>query len=152
MGGRLPNFAAPAALAVTNQKVGRAYSPMVIAGAARVIVFIMLSAIGTALYFAYAVPPHGFHWGILAAICGITATAVMCFQAAELYEVQVFRGQLRRLTRMIWSWALAFLLFIGASFFVKLGGEISRVWLTSFFLVGLAALLVERLILRSLVR
>ena len=46
----------PAALAVTNQKVGRAYSPIVIAGAVRVIDFIMLSAIGIALYFAYAVP------------------------------------------------------------------------------------------------
>ena len=142
----------PAALAVTNQKVGRAYSPLVIAGAVRVIDFTMLSAIGTALYFAYAVPLQGFRWGILAAICGITATAVMCFQAAEIYDVQVFRGQLRQLTRTIWSWTLAFLLFIGASFFVKLGGEISRVWLTSFFLVGLAALVVERIILRSLVR
>ena len=35
----------PAALAVTNQKVGRAYSPIVIAGAVRLIDFVLLSAI-----------------------------------------------------------------------------------------------------------
>ena len=142
----------PAALAVANQKVGRAYSPIVIAGAVRVIDFIVLSAIGTALYFAYAVPLNGFNWKFLAAIFGITATAVMCFQAADIYDVQVFRGQLRQLTRMASSWTLAFLLFIGASFFVKLGGEISRVWLASFFVVGLAALIAERAVVRSLVR
>ncbi|HET7156651.1 MAG TPA: undecaprenyl-phosphate glucose phosphotransferase [Hyphomicrobiaceae bacterium] len=141
-----------AALAVTNQKVGRAYSPIVIAGAVRVIDFIVLSAIGIAVHFAYAEPLNGFHWGFLAAIIGITATAVMCFQAAEIYDVQVFRGQLRQVTRLTSSWTLAFLLFIGASFFVEMGGEISRAWLASFFLAGLVALMAGRAILRSLVR
>ena len=74
----------------------------------------------------------------------MTATAVVCFQAADIYEVQVFRGQLRQMTRMISSWAFVFLLFIGASFFAKLGGEVSRLWLSAFFFVGLAALIAER--------
>jgi Undecaprenyl-phosphate glucose phosphotransferase len=56
------------------------------------------------------------------------------------------------MTRMISSWAFVFLLFIGASFLVKLGSEISRLWLTAFFFVGLAALVTERLVLRSMVR
>ena len=94
----------------------------------------------------------GFHWEYVAAIFGMTATAVICFQAADIYEVQVFRGQLRQMTRMISSWAFVFLLFIGASFFAKLGGEISRLWLSAFFFVGLAALIAERVFLRSLVR
>ena len=85
-------------------------------------------------------------------IFGMTATAVVCFQAADIYEVQVFRGQLRQMTRMISSWAFVFLLFIGASFFAKLGGEISRLWLSAFFFVGLAALIAERLFLRAMVR
>ena len=42
----------PAALAVASQKVGRAYSPIVITGAVRVADFVILSAIGIALYFA----------------------------------------------------------------------------------------------------
>src|SRR5437870_1083285 len=142
----------PAALAVASQKVSRAYSPIVIAGAVRLVDFVMLSLIGIAVYFAYVVRLSGFHWEYVAAIFGMTVTAVICFQAADIYEVDVFSGQLRQMTRMISSWAFVFLLFIGASFLVKLGSEISRVWLTAFFFVGLAALVTERLILRSLVR
>jgi Undecaprenyl-phosphate glucose phosphotransferase len=142
----------PAANAVSNRKVGRAYSPIVIAGVVRVIDFAMLSAIGVALYFGYVVPLSGFSWPFLAAILGMAATAVICFQAADLYQVQLFRGHLRQMTRMVTSWAFVFLLFIGASFAVKLGNEISRLWLAAFFFSGLAALVTGRLFLRSLVR
>src|SRR5580698_2447145 len=141
-----------AALAVTNQKVRPAYSPVVIAGAVRVADFVLLSLVGIALYLGYMVPLTGFHWEYVAAICGMTATAVVCFQASDIYQVQVFRGQLRQMTRMISSWAFVFLLFIGASFFAKLGSEISRLWLSAFFIVGLAVLVAERLFLRAMVR
>src|SRR6266436_1708438 len=122
------------------------------AGAVRVADFVLVGLVGIAIYFGYVVPISGFHWEYVAAIFGMTATAVLCFQAADIYEVQVFRGQLRQMTRMISSWAFVFLLFIGASFFAKLGGEVSRLWLSAFFFVGLSALLAERLLLRALVR
>ena len=141
-----------AALAVTNQKVRRAYSPIVIAGVVRVADFFLVSLVGIALYFGYVVRLSSFHWEYVAAILAMTAAAVICFQAADIYEVQVFRGQLRQMTRMISSWAFVFLLFIGASFFAKLGSEVSRLWLSSFFFVGLAVLIAERLFLRSMVR
>jgi Undecaprenyl-phosphate glucose phosphotransferase len=140
------------ALAVTNQKVRRAYSPIVIVGAVRVADFVWLGLIGVALYLGYVVPLAGFRWEYVAAIFGMTATAVICFQAADIYQVQVFRGQLRQMTRMISSWAFVFLLFIGASFFAKLGNEVSRLWLSAFFFVGLAGLVAERLFLRAVVR
>jgi Undecaprenyl-phosphate glucose phosphotransferase len=142
----------PAALAVANQKVRPAYSPIVIAGVVRLVDFALFSCIGVAIYFAYVVPLNGFNWDYVAAIFGMSAAAVVCFQAADIYEVQVFRGQLRQMTRMISSWAFVFLLFIGASFFAKLGSEVSRLWLSSFFFIGLAALIVERLLLRGMVR
>ena len=141
-----------AALTVTHQKVRKAYSPIVIAGAVRVADFVLVNLVGVALYLGYVVPISGFHWEYVAAIFGMTATAVLCFQAADIYEVQVFRGQLRQTTRMISSWAFVFLLFIGASFFAKLGGEVSRLWLAAFFFAGLAVLMAERLFLRALVR
>jgi Undecaprenyl-phosphate glucose phosphotransferase len=59
---------------------------------------------------------------------------------------------MRQMTRMISSWAFVFLLFIGASFFAKLGGEVSRLWLSSFFFLGLAALIFQRLALRAIIR
>jgi Undecaprenyl-phosphate glucose phosphotransferase len=142
----------PAALAVTNQKVRRAYSPIVIAGAVRLIDFVLLSIVGVAIYLVYVAPLNGFNWNYVAAIFGMSVTAVICFQASDIYEVQVFRGQLRQMTRMISAWAFVFLLFIGASFFAKLGGEVSRLWLSSFFFVGLATLVIERLVLRAIIR
>src|ERR1700723_1540818 len=141
-----------AALAVTNQKVRPAYSPIVIAGAVRLADFVLLSFIGVSLYLGYVARLTGFHWEYIVAIFGMTATAVVCFQASDIYEVQVFRGQLRQMTRMISSWAVVFLLFIGVSFFAKLGSEVSRVWLSAFFFVGLATLVPERLFLRAVVR
>ena len=141
-----------AALALTNQKVRRAYSPVVITGFVRLVDFVLLGLVGIALYLGYVVPISGFHWEYVAAIFGITATAVVCFQAADIYQVQVFRGQLRQSTRMISSWAFVFLLFVGASFFAKLGGEVSRLWLSAFFFIGLGTLIAERLLLRSMVR
>jgi Undecaprenyl-phosphate glucose phosphotransferase len=142
----------PTALAVTNQKVRKAYSPIVIAGFARLVDFVLIAVVGIGLYLGYVARIDGFNWDYIAAILGMTATAVVCFQAADIYEVQVFRGTLRQMTRMISAWSFVFLLFIGASFLAKLGGEISRLWLSSFFFVGLAGLIAERLILRSLVR
>jgi Undecaprenyl-phosphate glucose phosphotransferase len=141
-----------AALAVTNQKVRRAYSPIVIAGAVRIADFMLLGLVGVALYIGYVVPIDGFRWEYVAAILGMAATAVVCFQASDIYQVQVFRGQLRQMTRMISSWAFVFLLFIGVSFFTKLGGEVSRFWLSAFFFVGMVALGAERLFLRAMVR
>jgi Undecaprenyl-phosphate glucose phosphotransferase len=141
-----------AALAVANQKVRRAYSPIVIAGVVRLADFALLSGIGIALYLGYMVPLTGFRWEYVAAIFGMSMAAVICFEAAEIYDVQIFRGHLRQMTRMISSWAFVFLLFIGASFFAKLGNEISRLWLSAFFFLGLSALLGGRLFLRALIR
>src|SRR5215470_7617214 len=130
-----------AALAVASQKVRPAYSPTVISGVVRAIDFVLLSVVAVGIYFAYVVPISGFHWEYIAAILAMNATTVICFQAADLYQVQFFRGQLRQMARMISSWTLVFLLFIGISFFAKLGGEISRVWLAAYFFAGLAALI-----------
>jgi len=142
----------PAALAVVNQKVRSAYSPIVIAGLVRLTDFILLSFIGITLYLGYMVPLTGFRWEYVAAIFSMTLAAVICFQAADIYDVQMFRGQLRQMTRMMSSWTFVFLLFICASFFAKLGSEISRLWLCAFFFLGLSALVAGRLFLRSLVR
>ena len=142
----------PAALAVTNQKVRTAYSPVVLAGAVRMVDFLMLSLIGIAMYVGYVVPLNGFGWEYPSAIVAMAAVSVVSFQASGLYDIQVFRGQVRQTVRMISTWAFVFLLFIGVSFFAKLGGSVSRVWLAAFFVIGLIGLISQRLALRALVR
>ncbi len=54
----------PAALEVVNQKVARAYSPIVIAGAVRAVDFVVLSLVGIALYFGYVMPLTGLPLGL----------------------------------------------------------------------------------------
>jgi Undecaprenyl-phosphate glucose phosphotransferase len=142
----------PAALTVVNQKVRPSLAPIVVAGIVRVIDLLLLSIVGVGLYLIYVAPLSGIHWEYVAAIIGISVTAVICFQAADIYQVQVFRGQLQQMTRMISSWTLVFLLFTGLSFFASLNGEISRLWLSGFFIVGLAVLIIERSLLRVLIR
>ncbi len=142
----------PAALEVTNRKVRKAYSPVVIAGLVRLADVVIIGAVGLALYLGYVARMDSFSWFYPAAIAAMTLTAVTMFQAADIYQVQAFRGQLRQMTRMMSAWALVFLLFIGVSFFLKIGTSFSRLWLSAYFTVGLAALIASRLLLRSLVR
>ena len=142
----------PAALAVTNQKVSSAYSPVVLAGAVRMVDFLMLSVIGIALYLGYVMPLNGLGWEYPGAIVAMAAASVISFQASGLYDIQVFRGHVRQTVRMASTWAFVFLLFIGLSFFAKLGGSVSRVWLAGFFVIGLVGLISQRTALRALVR
>ena len=142
----------PAALAVASEKVRSAYSPIVIAGGVRLADFVLITLCGLVAYVSYVVPDAGFAWAYVFAILGVAFAAVVCFQAAEIYDIEVFRGRLLQMTRMVSSWSLVFLLFMGASFLAKLGGEVSRVWLSAFFVTGLIALIGERLVLRGMVR
>ena len=141
-----------AALAVVNQKVRRAVSPIVLVGFVRLLDFVMLSAIGVGLYLSYSARIDGFSWDYVTAILTMSGSAVVCFQAADLYQVQVFRGGLPQIARMASMWAFIFLIFIGVTFFAKFGDVISRFWLGSFFFFGLLALIVQRMILRLLIR
>jgi Undecaprenyl-phosphate glucose phosphotransferase len=141
-----------AALDVVNRKVRPAYSPIVIEGAVRIADFVMLSGIGIALYLAYVARIDGFSWDYVEAIVAMGATAVIGFQISGIYDVQLFRRHLTQMTRMMSGWTVVFLLFIGVSFFAKLGDSVSRVWLSAFFMTGLAALIAQRLCVRSIVR
>jgi Undecaprenyl-phosphate glucose phosphotransferase len=142
----------PAALAAANQKVQSAYSPIVIAGVVRLVDFTLITFIGFALFVGFVAPSDGFSWLYPLAILGVAGTAIVSFQAAEIYDIQLFRRRLRQITRVASSWCLVFLLFIGASFLAELDGEISRSWLIQFFSLGLIALIAERLFLRTRIR
>ena len=142
----------PAALAVANEKVHSAYSGVVINGVVRVADFVCLSLVGMASYLAYVVPIDGFSWTAVGAVLAMALVAVIGFQAAEVYDIEIYRGRLRQFTRLISSWSFVFLLFIGVTFFGKFGDTVSRVWLVTFFVCGFVALILERMVLRSLVR
>jgi Undecaprenyl-phosphate glucose phosphotransferase len=112
----------------------------------------LIALVGTAIYAAYIAPHEGLAWRYFGAIGGVALLAVMAFQIADIYQVQAFRGHEKQYFRLAAAWSVVFLIVIGASFFAKVGDQFSRIWLASFYVLGLASLLAFRRALFLLVR
>jgi Undecaprenyl-phosphate glucose phosphotransferase len=147
-----PRALSPAAEAVIAEDFKQPYSPIVVAGAVRAIEVALVASIGLILYLGYVVPDNGFSRYYFGAIAGISLTALLAFQAADIYQVQAFRGHEKQYMRLASAWSVVFLLAVTVSFFAKAGDEFSRVWLGSYYVVGLIALLAFRRSLFLLVR
>jgi Undecaprenyl-phosphate glucose phosphotransferase len=141
---RLPHELADAAADVAAEPVVSALSPMVVAGAVRMIEMALIVLIGMLIYVGYVVPQDGMQWQYFGAIAGVAVMAMLAFQIADIYQVQAFRGHEKQYFRLAASWSVVFLILIGLSDFAKAGDQFSRVWLGSFYVIGLAALLMFR--------
>jgi Undecaprenyl-phosphate glucose phosphotransferase len=142
----------PLAESVAAEPLPSPLSPIVLAGAVRMIEIALVAFIGFAIYVAYVVPSEGFEWRYMGAIGGIGVLALLAFQIADIYQVQAFRGLEKQYFRLASAWSVVFLLAIGISFFAKAGDQFSRVWLGGFYIVGLFALLAFRRALFLMVR
>jgi Undecaprenyl-phosphate glucose phosphotransferase len=142
----------PAALKAAAQPAAHAYSPIVLAGTVRMIEFALTALVGFVVYLAYVVPLDGFEWHYVAAIFGVAVLAMLAFQAADIYQVQAFRGYEKQYFRLASAWSVVFLVTIGMTFFAKIGDQFSRVWLGTFYVAGLLVLIAFRRALFLLVR
>ncbi|MDE2373473.1 MAG: undecaprenyl-phosphate glucose phosphotransferase, partial [Hyphomicrobiales bacterium] len=142
----------PAAASLAEQHYEPALSPIVLAGAVRLIEAAIVVLLGFAVYVSYVVPAHGFAWHYFAAIGGIAMLAMLAFQVADIYQVQAFRGHEKQYMRLASAWSVVFLIAISVSFFAKSGDHFSRVWLGMFYALGLFALIAFRRALFLLVR
>ena len=93
---------------------------------------------------------QGLEYG--SAIILVSAAAVLAFQGFEIYSITAFRSHIHQLTRLAVAWTLVFLVAFAISFFGKFDGVYSRVWVASWYITGLACLLIGRLALTALVR
>jgi Undecaprenyl-phosphate glucose phosphotransferase len=141
-----------AALDVSSEPTKPAYSPIVLAGTVRLLELALTVLIGSAIYVIYVVPVEGFEWHYVAGILTIAVMSTLALQAADVYQVQAFRGHEKQYMRLASAWSVVFLIAIGISFFAKAGDEFSRVWLGSFYVLGLAGLIGFRRALFLLVR
>jgi Undecaprenyl-phosphate glucose phosphotransferase len=141
-----------AALDAASEPSVPAYSPIVLAGTVRLIEFALTVLIGLSIYRAYVAPVEGFEWHYIAAILAIAVMAMIAMQVADIYHVQAFRGHEKQYIRLASAWSVVFLIAIGMSFFAKTGDVFSRVWLGSFYAVGLVTLIGFRCGLFLLVR
>jgi Undecaprenyl-phosphate glucose phosphotransferase len=141
-----------AELDLSSEPTVPAYSPIVLAGTVRLIEFALTVLVGAVIYVAYVVPVEGFEWHYVAAILVIAAMSMLALQVADVYQVQAFRGHEKQYMRLASGWSVVFLIAISMSFFAKAGDEFSRVWLGSFYVLGLATLIAFRRALFLLVR
>jgi Undecaprenyl-phosphate glucose phosphotransferase len=142
----------PAALAAANATLPAALSPIVLAGIVRIVEFAIVVAAGLLIHAFYLLPSEGFEWRYPVATGAIALMSIVAFQAADIYQVQAFRGYEKQYMRLASAWSLVFLLLIGVSFFAKLGEQFSRVWLGTFYVAGLLVLILFRRALFLLVR
>src|SRR5262249_22971859 len=84
---------------------------------------------------------EGFEWRYAAAILGIATLSMLAFQAADIYQVQAFRGYEKQYFRLASAWSVVFLIVIGVTFFAKIGDHYSRISLGGFYVCGLGVLL-----------
>jgi hypothetical protein len=143
----------PRRLRVAAQQFEQAYSPIVLAGIVRVIEVAWSRPSGLSLYLWYVGPASespGYYFG---SHCRHRAAlACLAFQAADIYQVQAFRGHEKQYMRLASAWSVVFLIAVTASFFTKAGDEFSRAWLGSFYVLGLFTLIAFRRALFLLVR
>ncbi len=142
----------PEALEVVSKPAPRPISPIVLAGFVRMTEFALVLAVGLALYAIYLPPMHDLIWRYSAASFLIALLSTLAFQTADIYQVQAFRGYEKQYMRLASAWSVVFLIVIGASFFAKAGDMFSRVWLGSYYIVGLCALIASRRLVFLLVR
>ena len=142
----------PQALARAAEPTADPISPIVLAGTVRMVEFGIVVLIGMLIYAVYLPAEPGNLWRYLGATASIATLATLAFQVADIYQVQAFRGYEKQYMRLASAWSVVFLIVIGASFFAKAGDMFSRVWLGTFYLGGLAALVASRNLLFYLVR
>jgi Undecaprenyl-phosphate glucose phosphotransferase len=142
----------PEALAVAAKPTPAPISPIVLAGFVRLGEFATVILVGLALYIAYLPSIDGLIWRYAAATVVIALLSTLAFQAADIYQVQAFRGYEKQYMRLASAWSVVFLVVIGISFFAKAGDMYSRVWLGSYYLAGLVALIISRRFVFLLVR
>ncbi|MEX0841743.1 MAG: undecaprenyl-phosphate glucose phosphotransferase, partial [Xanthobacteraceae bacterium] len=125
---------------------------VVVTGTVRMTEFALIFLIGFAVYGAYVLPANDFAWRYPAAILSIAAISVLAFQTAGIYRIQSFRSRARQYARLIAAWSVTFLLLSAALFLGKWQEMFSRVWLLSFYLIGLATLVGFRIVLFGFIR
>jgi Undecaprenyl-phosphate glucose phosphotransferase len=149
---RGPRQLSPAAIKAASEVTRSAYSPIVVAGFVRAVESALIALAGALIYSFYVALSEGFSWPYVWAIAGITMGSVIAFQAVDIYQIHAFRRPLHQMARLISAWSLVFLLATAVSFFLKFDQMFSRVWLLSFWAIGLVVLLAFRIVLYTFVR
>ena len=125
----------------------RALSPVVVRGSIRCADFLIVTLLGLAIAHVYV-----NETGVLQNTVYLFATTlvgiatVAAFQLLDLYSLRSLSAYVRNMPAAVFGWTVSFAALVAGVFFLKIGPEVSRVWLATWFVSGAAALLTQRLI------
>ena len=129
---------------VAGQLGDDSYSPAIMTGMMRLFEVTGLALIGIAAALIYVLPRSGFAaYYPIASIVG-ALLAVFLLQVSDAYQLQALRSPFRILPKVLINWVIAFAMMAVVAFFLKIGADYSRVWFGSWFLGGVAFLIVAR--------
>jgi FlaA1/EpsC-like NDP-sugar epimerase len=127
--------------------------PIMVTGAVRVIEFLLVVALGFAIYLGYVEREgQNAHLVYFAAVVTAAVANTLMLQAFDLYNVPAFSAFVRSFTRIALAWTLVMGGLMAGAFFGKVGTDFSRVWIVTWYASALLALFGERLALSLLVR
>jgi Undecaprenyl-phosphate glucose phosphotransferase len=127
--------------------------PIVVTGAVRMIEFLIVAALGFAIYLGY-VEREGESTHAVYLVTVLTAALAnsLMLQAFDLYSVSALSAFVRSFTRIATAWTLVMAGLTAGAFLGKVGADFSRVWIALWYLSGLFVLFGERLVVSQLVK
>ena len=121
-------------------------SPTVVRGLVRAIDFAVVTLLGLVIAHMY-INETGVlsNPRYLTAIALTGAATLIVFELLGLYSLRAFSSFVKRMPAVVIGWTSAFAALVAGVFFLKIGADVSRVWLATWFVTGAAALVGERL-------
>ncbi len=128
-------------------------SPVVVRGCVRLADFLVVTLLGLAIAAMYIDEAYvASNPRYLAAIFMTGFVTVGVFELLRLYELRSFSSFVKKTPRVIFGWSIAFAVLVVGLFLLKIGAEVSRFWLSTWYLAGAAAFAGERMVLGWLMR
>ena len=122
-------------------------SPVVLRGFVRLADFLIVTVLGLAIAHLYI-----DETGVLENPRYITSVLltgialVAAFELLGLYSIRVFSSFVKKMPGVVLGWTIAFVALVATIFFLKIGADVSRVWLAAWYVTGAVALIAERVV------
>jgi Undecaprenyl-phosphate glucose phosphotransferase len=142
----------PLAERIAAMPVKPTLSPVMIEGFVRLFDVLAVVGVGGLVYWLYVAGNIDNALPYQITIPALAIGALASFQALQLYHVGALRNFVAMAVRLATGWTTLFMIALAAFFFLKIGDQVSRIWLVGFYAGGLAALLGERLVVTLSVR
>lgn len=154
--GRTDGSLPPLAERIAAMPFQKSMSPVMVEGFVRLFDVTAAGLIGLGVFMYYVFPVVDFTQPYAIAIPLMSVSTLAVFQALHLYHVGAMRSFAPQSLRLFAGWTALFLAALAAFFLLKVGESISRVWLVTWYVLGLITLLGSRIgvsvVLRSLTR